>query len=731
MKILESSYKELPDKEDQFSIFADQDVDDGYSLTLSIENIHCASCVQRVEMALKEHKEVLSARVNMSTERLTYSWRGAKSFGDFLANKVIDLGYGLKPFGESVEGNSKGQEKTLLRCLAVAGFAMGNLMMISIGLWSEEVEFMGVATQDFLHWISVIIALPAIIYSGRPFFFSSINALKKRHANMDVPISLAIILASMMSLFETINHGEHIYFDSAVMLLFFLLIGRYLDIRAKGKAKESAKALLAKLHGTATVLLHSKRHNIPIRDIKEGMTILIAPGESIPVDGVVLKGVSEVDMSLITGETIPNLVNKGDAVFAGTINIASAFQLTASKASQESLLGEIVTLMERSERSKSRFVRIADKAASIYTPTVHVMALLTFLGWLVFGQTWQLALLNAVTVLIITCPCALGLAVPVAQVLAGSRLFKSGILLKSGDALEKLAGIDTVILDKTGTLTLGRPELIDKDYKESHLQIAASLAVNSKHPLSQAISMAYSGELLGVNNIEEFPGFGIQAFVGDNEVKLGRRQWCGNENDKETDEIELWLSINNEKVCFKFIDVLRKDAKDTVKYFQNVGYKVILLSGDSNKIVSNIAKKVGITDYYGEVSPIDKCEYIEKLKKKGSKILMVGDGLNDAPSLSLADVSMSPSSAIDITQNTADIVFQGIVLRPIIKTIVVAKQAKKIIIENFMLAIFYNMIAIPFAVLGYVTPLIAAIAMSSSSLVVILNSFRLNGKGIR
>jgi len=603
--------------------------------------------------------------------------------------------------------------------------------MISIGLWSEEVEFMGVATQDFLHWISVIIALPAIIYSGRPFFFSSINALKKRHANMDVPISLAIILASMMSLFETINHGEHIYFDSAVMLLFFLLIGRYLDIRAKGKAKESAKALLAKLHGTATVLLHGKRHNIPIRDIKEGMTILIAPGESIPVDGVVLKGVSEVDMSLITGETIPNLVNKGDAVFAGTINIASAFQLTASKASQESLLGEIVTLMERSERSKSRFVRIADKAASIYTPTVHVMALLTFLGWLVFGQTWQLALLNAVTVLIITCPCALGLAVPVAQVLAGSRLFKSGILLKSGDALEKLAGIDTVILDKTGTLTLGRPELIDKDYKESHLQIAASLAVNSKHPLSQAISMAYSGELLGVNNIEEFPGFGIQAFVGDNEVKLGRRQWCGNENDKETDEIELWLSINNEKVCFKFIDVLRKDAKDTVKYFQNVGYKVILLSGDSNKIVSNIAKKVGITDYHGEVSPIDKCEYIEKLKKKGSKILMVGDGLNDAPSLSLADVSMSPSSAIDITQNTADIVFQGIVLRPIIKTIVVAKQAKKIIIENFMLAIFYNMIAIPFAVLGYVTPLIAAIAMSSSSLVVILNSFRLNGKGIR
>jgi|TARA_B100001105_G_scaffold4697_1_gene3556 Cu2+-exporting ATPase len=726
MEILENSNIDDQYREDKFSVFAAQDADDSYSLTLSIENIHCASCVQRVEKALKEHKEVLSARVNMTTERLTYSWKGTKSFGDFLANIVINLGYDLKPFGESIKGDSKDQEKLLLRCLAVAGFAMGNLMMISIGLWSEKVEFMGAATQDFLHWISAIIALPAIIYSGRPFFHSAIKVLNKRHTNMDVPISLAIILASTMSLFETINHGEYIYFDSAVMLLFFLLIGRYLDNRAKGKAKESAKALLAKLQGTATVLKDNKRHIVPIRDIREGMTILVASGESIPVDGKVSKGTSEVDMSLITGETIPKLVNKGDSIFAGTINIASAFQLIASKASEESLLGDIITLMEKSERSKSRYVRIADKAASLYTPIVHIMGLLTFLGWLSFGISWQLALLNAVTVLIITCPCALGLAVPVAQVLAGSKLFKSGILLKSGDALEKLAAIDTVILDKTGTLTLGKPELIEKDYKESQLQIAASLAVNSKHPLSQAISMAYSGELLDIKDAKEFPGLGVQGLIDGREAKLGRRQWCGNEKGQESDEIELWLSINNEKICFKFIDILRKDAKNTVNYFQNFGYKVILLSGDSKKIVSDIANKVGISDYYAETSPIDKCEYIETLKDKGAKILMVGDGLNDAPSLSSASISMSPSSAIDITQNTADIVFQGEKLKPIIKAFVIANKTKIIIKENFMIAIFYNIIAIPLAMFGYVTPLIAAIAMSSSSLVVVFNSFRLN-----
>ncbi len=730
MEILERSKIKNQNENDKFSVFAAQDSGDCYSLTLSIENIHCASCVQRVEKALKERKEVLSARVNMSTERLTYSWKGNKSFGDFLANIVIDLGYDLKPSDNSIKGGSIDQEKLLLRCLAVAGFAMGNLMMISIGLWSEKVEFMGSATQDLLHWVSVIIALPAIIYSGRPFFYSAIKVLKKRHTNMDVPISLAIILASMMSLFETINHGEYIYFDSAVMLLFFLLIGRYLDIRAKGKAKESAKSLLAKLQGTATVLKDSKRHIVSIRDIKEGMTILVASGESIPVDGKVSKGTSEVDMSLITGETIPKLINNGDSVFAGTVNIASSIQLIASKASEASLLGDIISLMEKLEKLKSHYVRIADKAASIYTPIVHTLALLTFLGWLAFDYSWQSALLNAITVLIITCPCALGLAVPVAQVLASSKLFKNGILLKSGDAIEKLAAIDTVILDKTGTLTLGKPQLIKNGYQESQLQIAASLAVNSKHPLSEAISAAYSGKLLDIKDVKEFPGLGVQGQINEIDIRLGRRQWCGKENHQESDEIELWLSLNNEKICFKFIDVLKKDTKSTVNYFQKLGYRVILLSGDSNKIVSNVAKQVGIENYCAEASPIDKCEYIEKLKHTGAKILMVGDGLNDAPSLASANISMSPSSAIDIAQNTADIVFQGEKLSPIIKALVIANKTQKIIKENFMIAICYNIIAIPLAVLGYVTPLIAAIAMSSSSLVVILNSFRLNKKEI-
>jgi Cu2+-exporting ATPase len=662
----------------------------------------------------------------MSTDRLTYSWKGAKEYGDILANAVIGLGYDLVPFGGSKKDHSNDQEKYLLRCLAVAGFAMGNLMMISIGLWSEESKLMGNATQDFLHWVSIVIALPAIMYAGRPFFYSAISVLKKRHTNMDVPISLAIILASAMSVSETINHGEHIYFDSAVMLLFFLLIGRYLDVRAKGKAKESAQELLSKMQGTATVLKDGKQRVVPIRDLKEGMTILVSAGENVPVDGKVSWGISELDISLITGETIPKCVREDDRVFAGTVNISAPIRIVASKSSDTSLLGDIVKLMEQSEKSQAYFVRIADRAAQLYTPIVHFMGLMTFLGWWLFGLAWQLALLNAITVLIITCPCALGLAVPVTQVLARGKLFKNGILLKSGDALERLAGIDFVVLDKTGTLTTGLPTLLDGQYNNRQLQIAASLAANSKHPLSKAISNTYSKELVDIEKVKEFPGMGIQAFLDGKEVKLGSRQWCGEDSITDIESLELWLNIDGEKVCFNFIDSLRSDAKEVVGNMQEAGLVTALLSGDTKQVVNKVAKSIGISTYFSSLSPVDKCKYIDSMREKGKKVLMVGDGLNDAPSLSSASVSMSPSSAIDIAQNTADIVFQGEKLAPVYQSWRVALKANKLIKQNFTIAVLYNIIAIPLAVMGYVTPLIAAIAMSSSSLVVIGNSFRLN-----
>jgi len=702
--------------------------DDTYQLELIVEGMHCAACVRLIENALAANDDVLAARVNMTTERLAFSWHGTRERGGALAEQIIKLGYKLHDPGENPAGEiAQNNERQLLKAIAVAGFAAGNLMLLSVGLWSSTGETMGFATRDFFHWISALIALPTVIYSGRPFFSSAYAALKERHTNMDVPISLAVILASLMSVSEAIQHGEYVYFDSAVMLLFFLLIGRYLDARAKGKARESASRLLSKLAGSATVISEAGVERIPIKDLKAGMRLLVAAGENIPADGTILKGETDIDLSLISGETMPNHAGIGTATLAGTLNLTAPIEIDVTKASEQSLLSEIVRMMETAEQGAAKYVRLADRAASLYTPVVHFLSAITFIGWLVWGMPWQASLLNAVTVLIITCPCALGLAVPVVQVLASGKLLKQGILLKSGDALERMAGVDTVVFDKTGTLTVGRPRLEGGSYNSGDLKLAASMAMHSRHPLSVALAQSYDGDLIKLD-IQEEPGKGLSANVDGKDIKLGSRAWCGRESDDDQDTaaLELWLSVNGDsRAHFKFADALRPDAAEMINALDGRNIDIHLLSGDRQVVANRIAEELGIGKIVAETSPLEKCDYINRLKQKGRTVLMVGDGLNDAPALAAANVSMSPSSAVDITQNTADIVFQGEQLMPVLDTILVAKKSNSLVRQNFGLAIAYNVLAIPLAVFGYVTPMIAAAAMSGSSLVVILNAFRL------
>jgi Cu2+-exporting ATPase len=712
-----------------YSPFAKELGDGQFELMLSVKGVHCSSCIQLIENALHNKQNVLAARVNMSTERLSISWQGSRGYGDALAYIVNKLGYSVTPFDDTKNSDKEhNAEKALLLRIAVAGFAAGNLMMISVGLWSSSAETMGMATRDFFHWASAIIAIPTVFYTGRPFFSSALAVLKQKHTNMDVPISIAVILACAMSVLETYSHGEHVYFDSAVMLIFFLLIGRYLDARAKGKAKESAQELLSLLGGMASVMDGKKISSIPIRDLRAGMLVSVAVGENIAADGVVLNGASDLDMSMITGESLPQQVVEGSDVFAGTVNISSPIQITVGKASDDSLLSDIVKLMEKAEQGQAHYVRLADKAARLYTPIVHFLGLISFVGWwLVIGEPWQPSLLIAITVLIITCPCALGLAVPVVQVLASGRLMKKGILLKSGDALEKLERIDTIILDKTGTLTMGKPELVSS-HDADDLQLAVSLASHSRHPLSKAICGAFEGKLLDVFGVEEVASKGLLATFKGEAVKLGNATWCG-EAKNQSNQLELWLVYGDRPaVCFTFTDTLRDDAKAVVKHFIQAGIKPIILSGDHQSAVEKVAKEVGVEEYKAAFSPIEKCDYIEALQAKGHRVLMVGDGLNDAPSLAMADVSISPSSAIDIAQNTADVVFQGARLGAIIEAWQVAQKSTVLVKQNFALAIIYNIIAVPLAVMGYVTPMAAAAAMSGSSLAVIANSFRLHQK---
>lgn len=701
------------------------------TLDLLISGAHCAACIQGIENAITHQPGVVKARLNFSARRLHVVWQGEAQQANTFAAALRAMGYGVQPYSPSAEKTAlEEEERFLLLCLGVAGFAMGNIMLLSFALWTTTPESMGIATRDFFHWISALIAMPTILFSGRPFFRSALQALMHKRTNMDVPISVGVILASVMSLFETIHHGAHAYFDSAVMLLFFLLIGRTLDFRARQSARSAATDLLSALIGFATIVENGQTRRLATAQIIPGMIVRVAAGEKFPVDGRIQSGRSDIDTSLITGETVPRVHETGDSVYAGTLNLSAPLDIVALQAAENTLLADIVRLMEKAGQSQALYVLLADRAASLYTPVVHVLALLAFLFWWgAMGMAWQPALLIAATVLIITCPCALALAVPVVQVLATGLLMKRGVLVKSGDALERLAQIDTVLIDKTGTLTCGRPILAApaSDIDPLLLQIAASLAGHSSHPLSRAMAAAYAGPVLPLDDIREFPGQGLEALYQGKIIRLGRRDWCGNDQQSAAvDALKIWVHLQGHPPCaFHFYDALRADAANTIAALRRKNLHVVLLTGDRRAVADTIGRESGINNIHAELTPPQKYQILETLRSQGRKILMVGDGLNDAPVLAAADVSIAPGNAIDLAQNAADIVFMGESLAAIDEVHTVACITQKLVRQNFALSVFYNILAIPLAVMGYVTPLVAALAMSGSSLIVIANSFRI------
>lgn len=712
-----------------FAAHASAAADGIQTLHLMVEGLQCAACVWLIESVLSRQPSVVSARINMTTRRLVLKWQGAAEDADPIIQPVAALGYRLVPFDPALlDAETRRRERELLRAMVVAGFAAGNVMLLSISVWAGHYQGMGPATRDFLHWLSALIALPAIAYAGVPFFRSALAALAARRVNMDVPISLAVVLAAGMSLFDTIQGREHAYFDSAITLLFFLLIGRYLDQRARGKARSSAEHLLALGAAAVTVLdADGSRRLLSPRKVSAGMRILVAAGDRIAIDGRIVTGESDIDSSLINGETTPAAVAPGEAVFAGTLNLSAPLIVEVTAVGEDTLLAEIVRLVETAEQGRARYVALADRVARWYAPVVHTLAALTFVAWMVAGIEWRDALLNAIAVLIITCPCALGLAVPVVQVVTSGRLLRRGILIKAGTALERLAEAGTIVFDKTGTLTTGRPTLVDTGTDDTDaLSLAASLAVASRHPLARALVDAHSCTLPHPN-VREHPGHGLAVESASGTIRLGSRAWCGDAAAAPPEGPELWLNRpGHPPVCFRFADTLRSDAAETITRLKARGFAVEVLSGDSEPAVAAAVEGAGIETWRAGCTPADKTRRLEELAAAGHKVAMIGDGLNDAPALAAAHVSLSPSTAADVSQNTADVVFQGDRLAPVAEVLGMAKRSRRLIHQNFALAFLYNSITVPLAVAGLVTPLVAAAAMSASSLVVIANALRLN-----
>ncbi|MBD0416906.1 cation-translocating P-type ATPase [Oryzicola mucosus] len=693
---------------------------------LSVPGVHCSDCIRNVERALGALAGVERARVNLSTKRVGVDWR-ADAAVPALTETLNELGYEAHLF-EAGDEERDDTMAELVRGLAVAGFAAGNIMLLSVSVWSGA----DAATRDMFHWLSALIALPALAFAGRIFFRSAWGAVRNGRTNMDVPISIGILLAFGLSLYETATSGPHAYFDAAASLLFFLLIGRTLDHMMRERARVAVKGLARLAARGATVIDEDGSRNYrPVSEIVPGVRLQLAAGERVPVDAVVVAGRSELDCAIVSGESAPQAVAPGDTIRAGTLNLTGALEIEATAAAADSFLAEMVRLMEAAESGRGGYRRIADRASTLYAPVVHLTAFLAFVAWLFIDGDFHHAITIAIAVLIITCPCALGLAVPIVQVAAARKLFENGIMVKDGSALERLAEIDRVAFDKTGTLTMGQPLLLTADnVNPEELGIAAALGARSRHPLSQALYRAgirWMATAPRFDGVTELPGFGMESQANGDHYRLGRAAWALAEGSATTGTV---LSRNGKLLAaFSFEDSLRIDAFEAVHRLQAAGVGTEMVSGDRADAVENIAKSLDIGLATPGMLPEDKVARLQTLKAAGHRVLMVGDGLNDAPALAAAHVSMAPATAADIGRSAADFVFlrDSLLAVPLARD--VAIRSNRLIRQNLGLAIVYNLIAVPIALFGYVTPLVAALAMSLSSVIVIANGLRLGAGG--
>lgn len=679
----------------------------------AVPGMRCAGCISKIERGLAPVSGILSARVNFTAKQISVEHLPELQVPQ-IQEALAKLGFEAQPLRANETDGDKSESRALLRATAVAGFAAMNVMLLSVSVWSGADG----ATRDLFHLLSAMIAIPTVAYSGRPFFRSAWAALRHGRTNMDVPISIGVLLVTGLSLFETLTGGAHAYFDGAVMLLFFLLCGRVLDSVMRDRARDGVSALLKQTAPGATLLLEDGRTEWrPTEALQPDMRLIVAAGERLAADGIVEEGTSALDLSLITGESAPQRVAAGDKVLAGTLNLQGPLTVRVIAAGPDTAIADIARLMEQAGQGRSRYVRIADRAARLYAPAVHTLAASCFILWLGMGAGWHQALLITAAVLIITCPCALGLAVPAAQIVTAGALMRAGVLVKDGSALERLAEADRALFDKTGTLTLGRPVPNFDTVPDEVRPILAALARRSLHPLSRAIGAALeAAPAAAVEELREIPGFGLKGRCAGQPVSLGR--------PTAAEGMASELCVGDQAWIIGFEDRLRPDAAATVQRLERLGLASSIASGDRAAAVGPVARELGLTAQTG-MHPQDKLDAIARLSGAGHKVLMVGDGLNDGPALAAGHVSMAPASASDVGQNAADAVFLGDSLAPVATAVSAARKTMRVVRQNFAIAIGYNAIAVPLALMGKVTPLVAAVAMSGSSIIVIANALRL------
>jgi Cu2+-exporting ATPase len=723
-----------PDLQQRF-VRTDGDLRDA---SLILEGIVCAACVWLNERHVGRLPGVVEFRVNYSTHRAHIRWDDRQIHLSQILAAVAAIGYRAHPFDPERQETLQRQERAVaLRRVAVAGLFSMQVMMFAVALYAADYSGMDADLYRFFRWISLLFSIPVVLYSARPFFTAAARDLQRRQLGMDVPVALAIGLAFVASAWNTwLNQGQ-VYFDSVTMFTFLLLGSRFLEMTARHRAARLAEAQVRPLPATAVRLrADGGEDTVPVAELITGDRVLIRPGDTVPADGRVVEGTSSVDESLLTGESLPIAKTIGTCLIGGSVNVESPLILSVERVGADTVLSAILRLLDRAQSEKPRLAQLADRAAAGFVAALLVIAAVVSGYWWLHDSAQVFPVLLAV--LVVTCPCALSLATPAAITAGTGTLIRLGLLTTRGHAVETLARATHILFDKTGTLTWGRPQLVNVEPlreldRQQCLAIASALERGSEHPVGRALANLGAG--VPAEQMQNTPGRGVEGSIDGRRYRIGKPDFVAELSDipapavVATDEPgSTRITLGDEQGLLAWLqlaDELRPQAAETVTALQQLGLHVILLSGDQPDTVTAIARRLGITEARGGLLPEDKLAYSRELQRRGAVVAMVGDGVNDAPVLAAAAVSIALGSGTVVAQTTADMVLLSENLGTLVQGVKTTRRTLTIIRENLGWAILYNVIALPLAAGGWLTPWMAAVGMSLSSLLVVGNALRL------
>lgn len=719
----------LDDKafQDEFAI----DIENDRETILSIAGINCSACAWLIEKQVLKIAGVKRINVNATTQRATVRWDEKVVKLSAVIQAITHIGYHATPFKahESADLNLQ-QRKSFVKRLGVSGILMMQVLMLAFALYFGAFSDLSEHTEVYLRYTSLFLTFPIVSYGAWPFYRGAVNAVRARQLTMDIPVSVAIILAFSASLWATFSQQGEVYFESVSMFTFLLLIGKFLEFRARSRAAEVSANLLKLMPLSATLWLDNEEKLVPAKQLKNGDTVLIKPGETVPGDGVVIQGTSSVNEAMLSGEQRPVSKKTGDKVFAGTVNSDGKLIVQISAQNSKSLLSNLIRLNEEAQTQKPKIAELSDKVAQYFVAIILTTAIGTAFYW--FGHSPDKAFWITISVLVATCPCALSLATPTALTCATTRLNQLGILIKSAHVLETMNKVNQFAFDKTGTLTTGdfnltQVNLIDESYtQEQVLALAASLEIFSQHPIAKAF-LPYKSKAIATQNIKIETGLGITGDYNGDKVVIGKASWLLPESLLDAHRhCQCVLTIKGNAVAsFELSDGIRSDSSELIEILKQDNISSMMLTGDHQHGAELVAEKLKLESYHASLTPEQKLTRLKAQQDQGKVVAVVGDGVNDTPVFGQAHVSVSMGSGTDIAKNGADVILLNNRLSALNQLRTIARKTKSIMWQNYFWALGYNAIILPLAVAGFVTPYIAVLGMSASSILVITNSLRL------